>query len=149
MPYRIPADRLSSEDRITGGRLADLPDSYRCTGRNPVGKRQARWDGGRNPVGQPASSRGPTPIDRACSPGRAVAVAGRAPATCDAPSCRHCRKVLPAAHLWWGEYRLFLTPFVVGGGNQSLPNNVRLKLELLDERRFRSGVVYLCYRTRT
>ena len=47
------------------------------------------------------------------------------------------------------EYHLFLTPFVVGGGNQSLPNNVRLQLELLDERRFRSGVVYLRYRTRT
>jgi dihydrofolate reductase len=47
------------------------------------------------------------------------------------------------------EYHLFLTPFVVGGGNQSLPNNVRLKLELLDERRFGSGVVYLRYRTRT
>jgi dihydrofolate reductase len=47
------------------------------------------------------------------------------------------------------EYHLFLTPFVVGGGNQSLPNNVRLKLELLDERRFGGGVVYLRYRTRT
>ena len=47
------------------------------------------------------------------------------------------------------EWHLFLTPFVVGGGNQSLPNNVRLKLELLDERRFGSGVVYLRYRTRT
>jgi len=47
------------------------------------------------------------------------------------------------------EYHLFLTPVVVGGGNQSLPNNVRLKLELLDERRFGSGVVYLRYRTRT
>ena len=47
------------------------------------------------------------------------------------------------------ECHLFLTPFVVGGGNRSLPNNVRLKLELLDERRFGSGVVYLRYRTRT
>jgi dihydrofolate reductase len=47
------------------------------------------------------------------------------------------------------ECHLFLTPILVGGGNQSLPNNVRLQLELLDERRFRSGVVYLRYRTRT
>jgi dihydrofolate reductase len=47
------------------------------------------------------------------------------------------------------EYQLFLTPFVVGGGNQALPNNIRLKLELLDERRFGGGVVYLRYRTRT
>jgi dihydrofolate reductase len=47
------------------------------------------------------------------------------------------------------EYHLFLVPVVVGGGNQALPDNVRLKLELLDERRFGGGVVYLHYRTRT
>jgi dihydrofolate reductase len=47
------------------------------------------------------------------------------------------------------EYQLFVAPIVVGGGKQSLPNNVRLKLELLDERRFGSGVVHLRYRTRT
>jgi dihydrofolate reductase len=47
------------------------------------------------------------------------------------------------------EYHLFLTPIVVGGGKQSLPDQVRVKLELLDERRFRSGVVYLHYRTGT
>jgi hypothetical protein len=38
---------------------------------------------------------------------------------------------------------------VVGGGKQSLPDNVRLQLELLDERRFGNGMVYLYYRTRT
>ena len=47
------------------------------------------------------------------------------------------------------EYHLFLTPILVGGGNQSLPSNVRLELELLDDRRFGSGVVHLHYRTRT
>jgi dihydrofolate reductase len=47
------------------------------------------------------------------------------------------------------EYHLFLTPIMVGGGKQSLPDNVRLKLELLDERRFGSGVVHLHYRTKT
>ena len=46
------------------------------------------------------------------------------------------------------EYNLFLTPIIVGGGHQSLPDNVRLELELLDERRFGNGVVYLQYRTR-
>jgi dihydrofolate reductase len=46
------------------------------------------------------------------------------------------------------EYRLFLTPLVVGGGTPSLPDGVRLGLELLDERRFGSGVVYLRYRRR-
>ena len=47
------------------------------------------------------------------------------------------------------ELHLFVTPIVVGGGKQSLPNNVRLKLELLDERRFGNGVVHLHYRTIT
>jgi dihydrofolate reductase len=46
------------------------------------------------------------------------------------------------------ECHLFVTPIVVGGGKQSLPNNVRLRLELLDERRFGNGVVHLHYRTR-
>ena len=45
------------------------------------------------------------------------------------------------------ECQLFLTPIVVGGGKPSLPNHVRLGLELLSERRFRSGVVFLHYRT--
>jgi len=44
------------------------------------------------------------------------------------------------------ECHLFLSPIVVGGGLQALPDNVRLQLELLDERRFSNGVVYLHYR---
>jgi dihydrofolate reductase len=47
------------------------------------------------------------------------------------------------------EYHLFVTPIVVGGGKQSLPDSVRVSLELLDERRFRNGVVHLHYRART
>jgi dihydrofolate reductase len=47
------------------------------------------------------------------------------------------------------ECHLFVTPIVVGGGKRSLPNDVRLELELLDERRFEGGVVHLHYRTRT
>ena len=47
------------------------------------------------------------------------------------------------------ELHPFLAPIVVGGGKQSLPNNVRLELEVLDERRFSNGMVYLHYRTRT
>lgn len=45
------------------------------------------------------------------------------------------------------EYHLFITPVVVGGGNPSLPGDVRLQLELLDERRFSNGTVHLHYRT--
>ena len=47
------------------------------------------------------------------------------------------------------ELHLFLSPIVVGGGKQSLPNGVNVELELLDERRFGNGVVHLRYRTRT
>ncbi len=47
------------------------------------------------------------------------------------------------------ECHLFVAPIVVGGGTSALPDNVRLKLELLDERRFGNGVVHLHYRTRT
>jgi len=46
------------------------------------------------------------------------------------------------------EYHLFLTPTVVGGGNQALPDHVRLDLDLQDERRFTSGVVFMRYRQR-
>jgi dihydrofolate reductase len=45
------------------------------------------------------------------------------------------------------ECHLFLTPILVGGGTQSLPDNIRLKLELLDEHRFGNGVVHLHYRS--
>ena len=44
------------------------------------------------------------------------------------------------------ELGLFVVPIVVGGGKRSLPDHVRLELELLDERRFDSGIVYLHYR---
>jgi dihydrofolate reductase len=47
------------------------------------------------------------------------------------------------------EYHFFLTPILVGGGKRSFPDNVRLKLELLDERRFGNGVVHLHYRAGT
>jgi dihydrofolate reductase len=46
------------------------------------------------------------------------------------------------------EYQLFLAPIVVGGGLRALPQDVRLDLDLVDERRFAGGVVYLCYRPR-
>jgi dihydrofolate reductase len=44
------------------------------------------------------------------------------------------------------EYHLFLTPVIVGGGKPALPSGVRLQFELLEERHFDSGVVFLRYR---
>ncbi|MBM3124766.1 MAG: deaminase [Chloroflexi bacterium] len=45
------------------------------------------------------------------------------------------------------ECHLYITPIIVGGGKPALPDRVRLKLELLEEHRFGSGVVFLRYRT--
>ena len=42
----------------------------------------------------------------------------------------------------------FLFPVVVGAGTRALPEGVRLDLELVDERRFAGGVVYLHHRVR-
>src|SRR5690242_13963516 len=44
------------------------------------------------------------------------------------------------------ECQLLVWPVVVGGGKPGLPTGMRADLELLDERRFRNGVVYLRYR---
>ena len=44
------------------------------------------------------------------------------------------------------DCRLFLVPVLVGGGKRALPDDVRVNLELTDQRRFRSGVVYLDYK---
>ncbi len=38
---------------------------------------------------------------------------------------------------------------VVGGGTRALPDDVRVRLELLDERRFGNGMVHLHYRVAT
>jgi dihydrofolate reductase len=43
------------------------------------------------------------------------------------------------------ELHLFLNPIVVGGGAAALPDDVRFDVDLLDERRFSGGVVYLRY----
>src|SRR5215467_5136864 len=45
------------------------------------------------------------------------------------------------------EYHLLVVPTLLGGGIRVLPSNVRVKLDLLDERRFANGWVYLRYRT--
>jgi hypothetical protein len=39
-----------------------------------------------------------------------------------------------------------ISPILVGGGKQSQPNHVLLRLDLLAERRFGNGVVHLHYR---
>jgi dihydrofolate reductase len=47
------------------------------------------------------------------------------------------------------EFQVFLNPVVVGGGHPALRDDLTLRLTLLDERRFASGVVYLRYQIRS
>ena len=45
------------------------------------------------------------------------------------------------------EYHLILVPVLVGGGKRAFPDGVRVDLQLLDERSFAGGAVYLRYRS--
>ena len=47
------------------------------------------------------------------------------------------------------ELHLFVVPVAIGGGRRWLPADLRLELELLDERRFTRGTVYLRYAVRS
>lgn len=44
------------------------------------------------------------------------------------------------------ELQQLLSPVIIGGGKHFLPGGLRLGLDLLEERRFGNGVVYLRYR---
>ena len=44
------------------------------------------------------------------------------------------------------EIHLLLNPIIVGGGSRALPEDVLVRLELLDEKRFGNGVVHVHYR---
>ena len=46
------------------------------------------------------------------------------------------------------EYHLFVVPFLLGRGIPIFPSDIRVSLELLEERRFGNGWVYLRYRSR-
>lgn len=46
------------------------------------------------------------------------------------------------------EYQVFVTPVAVGGGTPVFPHGTRVALDLVDQRRFASGVAYLRYRPR-
>jgi dihydrofolate reductase len=44
------------------------------------------------------------------------------------------------------ECHLFIAPVILGRGKPSLPGDLRIELELLDERRFDNGIVYVRHR---
>ncbi|HEX3455872.1 MAG TPA: dihydrofolate reductase family protein [Gaiellaceae bacterium] len=47
------------------------------------------------------------------------------------------------------ECQLLVHPVLIGAGKRALPSDIRVKLELLEERRFTKGVVNLRYRIRS
>lgn len=65
--------------------------------------------------------------------------------------CQRFRPGLAAHALRAGlveELQMFVCPPVVGAGKRFFPDGVRLKLELVEEHRFRNGVVVLRYAVR-
>lgn len=46
------------------------------------------------------------------------------------------------------EYHLFITTSAVGGGKRFFPDGIRLDLDLVDQRAFKTGLIYAHYRTR-
>jgi dihydrofolate reductase len=46
------------------------------------------------------------------------------------------------------EFHAVVTPVILGGGKPWLPEGIKVDLELIDERRFGNGAVYLAYATR-
>jgi len=53
----------------------------------------------------------------------------------------------PIGTYLYGRNHLLVVPTMLGGGTRVLPSNVRIRLHLLDERRFDNGMVYLRYQT--
>ena len=47
------------------------------------------------------------------------------------------------------QFRVLFAPVIVGGGTPWLPDDVRLDLQLVDERRFRNGTVHVGYQEAT
>ena len=47
------------------------------------------------------------------------------------------------------EYQVFLAPIVIGGGTQALPDDIRVKFDLVDQRPFGNGMVHLRFGIRS
>ena len=47
------------------------------------------------------------------------------------------------------EFHLLIAPVIAGGGLPYFPAKVPVKLELIDERKFGRGLVYVWYRTKS
>jgi len=84
-----------------------------------------------------------TTIERVFDPETVAEVVGRADTDVSIGGAHLAAHALRAGLV--GELRMFLNPVVVGDGTPFLPEGYADRLELLDERRFENGVVYLRY----
>jgi dihydrofolate reductase len=93
-------------------------------------------------LGEPTTAR--TRIERDFDPAAVGELKAAAGADLSVGGPQLAAKALEAGLV--DECHLFLSPVVVGGGNQAFPDGLRVELELLGERRFGNGVVQLHYR---
>jgi dihydrofolate reductase len=84
-----------------------------------------------------------TTIERVFDPDAVAELVGRADTDVSIGGAHLAAHALRAGLI--GELRMLLIPIVVGGGTGFLPEGLRLDLELLDERRFADGTVFLRY----
>ncbi|MEO6533906.1 MAG: dihydrofolate reductase family protein [Pseudolysinimonas sp.] len=84
-----------------------------------------------------------TTIERVFDPEVVAEVVGRADTDVSIGGAHLAAHALRAGLV--GELRMFVNPVVVGDGTPALPEGYADRLELLDERRFDGGVVYLRY----
>lgn len=87
-----------------------------------------------------------TTIERVFDPDAVADLIGRADTNVSIGGAHLAAHALRAGLV--GEIRMLLTPVVVGGGTALLPEGLHLDLDLLDERRFADGTVYLRYAVR-
>jgi dihydrofolate reductase len=87
-----------------------------------------------------------TRIERRFDPDAVAALKESAPSDVSVGGAALAAEALRAGLV--DECHLFLNPVIVGGGTAALPDHLHLDLELLDERRFANGVVYVGYRIR-
>lgn len=84
-----------------------------------------------------------TTIERVFDPDAVAELVGRADTDVSIGGAHLAAHALRARIV--GEIRMLLTPVVVGGGTALLPEGLHLDLELLDQRSFADGTVYLRY----
>ena len=88
-----------------------------------------------------------TQLEESFDPAAVRALTDRSPKDVTIGGANLAAQALKAGIL--NECHLIVWPMTLGGGKRALPEGVRTNLELLDEHRFKNGVVHLRYRAPT